>query len=352
MRRITEEKALETISGLLRDLIGSDPHASANSIQKEPGLSGSSVILDDWSFDLEYKNKGDAHAVSIAIDQLRAHREGVGAKSIPVVVVPFMGDVGRRLCAEKGVSWLDLSGNADIRAPGLRINVEGKPNQFKAAGRPKNVFAPKSARITRHLLLDPERYVSQRELTNETRLDEGLVSRVVREMEKMELLDRNSAGAVRPNNPQILLDAWYERYDFSKHDVVKGVVAARTSDEVIARLSESLAKAGVGYAMTGLSGAWLWSRYAAFRTSTVFLPEHPDEEMLRQLGFLRSEKGTNVWLVIANDADVFAGASSVQGIRCAHPLQVYLDLKAHPERANEAAVALRNEYLNWKSNAS
>jgi len=56
--------------------------------------------------------------------------------AVPVVAVPYMGDLGKRLCAEADVSWFDLSGNADIDAPGLRVLIEGKPNRFVRSGRP------------------------------------------------------------------------------------------------------------------------------------------------------------------------------------------------------------------------
>jgi hypothetical protein len=68
-----------------------------------------------------------------------------------------MGDVGKRICADAGVSWFDLSGNANIVAPGLRILIEGRPNKFGRGGRPSSAFAPKSARIARRLLIDPHR---------------------------------------------------------------------------------------------------------------------------------------------------------------------------------------------------
>ena len=54
--------------------------------------------------------------------------------------------------------------NAHLVAAGLRVAIEGKPNQFKRPGRPRSVFAPKSARIVRRLLIDPERTFSQRAL--------------------------------------------------------------------------------------------------------------------------------------------------------------------------------------------
>jgi hypothetical protein len=55
-----------------------------------------------------------------------------GKAAVPVVVVPFMGEMGRRLCqAAAGVSWFDLSGNAEIVAPGQRSHIEGKAQQVR-----------------------------------------------------------------------------------------------------------------------------------------------------------------------------------------------------------------------------
>ena len=56
-------------------------------------------------------------------------------------------------------------------------------------------------------------------------------------------------------------------------------------------------------------------------------------------------EASNVWLVTPNDEGVFAGAAEVSVAVCAHPVQVYLDLAAQPERASEAAEELRQRLL-------
>jgi hypothetical protein len=33
-----------------------------------------------------------------------------------------------------------------------------------------------------------------------------------------------------------------------------------------------------------------------------------------------------------------------------HPVQAYLDLAAHPERAKEAADELRSRFMSWRRN--
>jgi hypothetical protein len=58
-----------------------------------------------------------------------------------------------------------------------------------------------------------------------------------------------------------------------------------------------------------------------------------------------------VWLVVPNDEGVFHGSSEREGIRCVHPVQVYLDLAAHPERASDAVNELRERYVSWRRSA-
>ena len=82
-----------------------------------------------------------------------------------------------------------------------------------------------------------------------------------------------------------------------------------------------------------------------------YLSEEPSEEILKKANFTKGEKGSNVWLVVPNDEGVFDGALFQNGVRCVHPVQIYLDLKAHPERAKEAAERLREEFLTWEKNA-
>jgi hypothetical protein len=60
-------------------------------------------------------------------------------------------------------------------------------------------------------------------------------------------------------------------------------------------------------------------------------------------------RGANVWIISPTDDSVFVGSRVVRGVPCASPLQAYLDLKAHPERAAEAAAQLRPLVLNGKA---
>jgi predicted transcriptional regulator len=259
---------------------------------------------------------------------------------VPIIAVPYMGETGRRLSQEAGVSWIDLSGNAWIDAPGRHVRIEGRPNRFAARGRPANVFAPTSSKLVRVLLMEPHRAFSQPELADASGVDKGRVSRLVRRLEAMSLVERVDRK-VRVKDPFLMLDAWREAYDFDRHHITRGVVGGRDADEVMRRVAKTLKEWSVRYAVTGLAGAWLIRRFAMFRTVTVLLREPVDPELLADLRFQEEPRGANVWLAVPSDDGPFMGQRTLDGISCAHALQVYLDLKAQPERAAEAAADLR-----------
>ncbi len=312
--------------------------------------SGADFVISaaGYTFVVEVKATTSAAILAMATQQVLRYATKIRRRTIPLLAVPFMGELGRRLCEEAGVGWLDLSGNAHIVAPGIRVIVDGRPNQFRSSGRPSNLFAPKSSRVVRWLLIHPIEPITQRQIARATNMTEGFVSRIVQRLEHEGYLIREKEGGVRPKDPALLLDAWREVYQFSKHTIHQGHVAARSGDALLRFVGDTLSEQGIEHAATGLAAAWVLTRFAAFRIATVYLPTDPSPALLERLGCREDSRGANLWLVVPNDEGVFQGAVEKDGIRCAHPVQVYVDLKDHPERAAEAAEHLRTELLTWR----
>ncbi len=331
---LTHSRALALASETLAVLLGAAPGCV-----QDDGL----LRIGTWTFALTWESSSRVAAVARALRRLGE----TGDEAIPLLVVPYMGDSGGALCADAGVSWLDLSGNAHIVGSGLRIVIEGKPNRFGRRGRPRSAFAPKSARIARWLLMHPGEAFTQAELAEATAMDRGFTSRIVHRLLADELVERRPDGALYTPRPDLLLEAWDQDYAFDKHRIHKGVVAARSGTELTERLARGLEQAGVEHAFTGLAAAWQISRFAGFRLSTVYLPDGLEPDLERALGFRPMERGANTLLVVPNDRGVLQGAESVHGLPCAHPVQVWLDLSAHPERSKEAAERLREEHMRW-----
>lgn len=348
MRDTSERKSLNEVRQRLAKLLGVPNKEAAIELHpsvpdKRSGNADAIVGVAGYKFVIEWKTSGAAAMISMAVRTVKEFSKNSPEKLIPVVAAPYIGEVGKKLCREGNVCWLDLSGNAHLVAPGLRINIEGKPNQFKRPGRPRSLFAPKSSRITRYLLMNPDKSFSQRELAEATHMDEGFTSRIVRKLEEQQLVTRESTGCVRLAAFDTLLDAWREASDFSRHEIVRGHVAARSGEEVLRKLAEQLKRAKVEWAATGLAGAWLLNHFAGFRLVTIFVEEMPSD--LGKQGFREESRGENVWLVVPDDEGVFQGVTEREGIRCVHPVQLYIDLKDHPERSEEAANELRKKLL-------
>lgn len=297
---------------------------------------------------VEAKSSSRAAAVAQAAESARAAARRAGWRVIPLVAVPFMGDVGAKVCAEQGVGFVDLSGNADINAPGLRVRVSGKPNLFVQRGRPSSVFAPKSSRVARIMLQDPKRSWRQTQLADASQLGPGYVSRICKRLEEDRLIERTAEGGVQPRDPNLMLEAWQSQYDFRRHDIRQGHVPSHSGEELARKLSEACGALSVPYALTGLAAAWLLAPFAGYRLVTVYLRKPAGDKLLQRLGWHEEKRGANLWLIRPNDDGVFYGSQTIAGVECVSPVQAYLDLRGLPERAEEAAEHLRKERLQWR----
>ena len=117
-------------------------------------------------------------------------------------------------------------------------------------------------------------------------------------------------------------------------------------EELLQRIAMRFSKEKLAYAATGLSAAWLFTNFAAFRLD-LYLPSMPSRSLLKEIEFSDEPRGANLWLALPDDDGVFQGSRKQAGIPCVSPVQTYLDLKAQPERAKDAAVELRRKLLNW-----
>lgn len=294
----SKQKAIREIAARLAELVGVDRSEVRIETVRNARQIHRRIAAGPFTFVVVWKGSGLVAHVASAIKQFQSYAAEIDGK-LPLVAVPFMGDTGRELCAEAEVAWLDLSGNAKIFAPGLRILVEGKPNKFKRRGRPSSVFAPKSSRITRWLLMNPHKALTQRKIARATDTDEGytskivskIVSKLVSKLEQDGLIVKNERGAIKPRDPDLLLDAWRETYDFSKHHIIRGHIAARSGEVLLKQLSDVFETTSVKYAATGPAAAWLLDRFAGFRTTTFYLADDPSPALLDAVAFREEERG-------------------------------------------------------------
>lgn len=341
--QFSEEQVLDELPGMLGDILECE-------VAVQPAAADlhfdAIVTAGSHSFSLAIKTSGTLGEVAKALEELKK----LGARfRHPMLVVPYMSSAGRDYCRERGVSWADLSGNARIKAPGLLAKATGFRNRFARRRSEESVFAPKSSRVVRQLLIDPERTYRQKELVQITGLRQGLVSRLVRLLRERGYVQPGTR-VVRVTRPRELLHDWHQVYQFDKHSILRGHISSRSGDSLLEHLSAHFRQSGIEHAATGLAGAWLLTHYAEFRLVTLYVKRQPTKRELSDIRFRQTDRGPNTWFVSPNDEGVFAASREVNAVPCVHPVQNYLDLKGHPERANAAAAELRTQLLSWSEN--
>ena len=342
-----KREALYRLPALLAALLGISVTEVRPLPTEKKGL-GAALEAGERVWFVEVTSSSSPRTVAAAAEQLHRHVAAAQLSALGVLVVPYMTKAGARTATGLELNWIDLAGNGHIRDQGLHVRVEGLPNLLPARGRPSTPFAPKSARVSRLMLLDPWRWWRQKSLASETGLDDGHVSRVVRRLDDDLLLDRQGPE-FRPRDPYALLDAWADDYRFDRHDVVSGHITG-SGMEVADSLHRQLVDSNIDHAFTGLPAAWALGQHARFRLVSVYVAGDP-RVAAGALGLRRGERGANVQVIGPDDEGVFAGARDVHGRTCVSPPQVYLDLLHLPERAKEAAEQLRSDKLLWETHA-
>ncbi|WP_158225305.1 MarR family winged helix-turn-helix transcriptional regulator [Rubrivirga sp. SAORIC476] len=337
----SEADAPRALAQLFERWTGASSHADV-----EEGRGGLDAVVHVGPHVFLVEVKGDPSPTSIEAALAHLRRQSMDGAA-PLVVVPHMSPSGAERCESEGVAWADLSGNAHVTShtPGgdLYVHVSGRPNAFETRGRPRNAFAPKSARLARTLLASPGAAWTQKELAEATDLDAGHVSRLVRRLLNADLVYRDNDGLITAHDPARLLDAWADGNAF-RHEVITGHLPGRSGEERARRLADVFDRDGISYALTGLAAAWAYTQAAGFRLVTCYVTrdEHPTPvAVASEAGFRTDTRAPNVRLLVPDDRGVFDGVRPVKGLRCVAPAQTYVDLEHDSERGPELQDALR-----------
>ena len=312
---------------------------------KDPSCADAILSTGSHLFHIWWLSSGTLGRVAQKVSHVKIMERSLPDSHILVLAVPYMSPSAADHCEKEGLAWIDLSGNAKIVAPGLYVHIFGHKNLYRRPGRPESAFGPRGSRVARWLLMNSDDTVLQRSLASFVGLDEGHVSRVVGKLIEMGLVQRGAQG-IQVTDADRLLHVWRDEYRFQRHTIIRGHITASPRKRVDQVVAQTMSEIDRQYAITGLSAAWRLTRWAGYRLTTIYLDAFPTPILLDRIGFREESRGANTWLVLPNDTGVFDGSSPVDGVQCVHPVQVYLDLKGHPERASEAAEELRIRLLS------
>jgi hypothetical protein len=211
----------------------------------------------------------------------------------------------------------------------------------------KNIFAPKSSRVLRVLLVDFGKDWDERELAQEAGVSSGLVHYVCRTLVELGFAARNMQNRIILVDYLRLLKRWAS---YNQYDRANKFLDYFTFEREIDRFVEKLVDLGLEYALCGLVGAWLVAPYV--RPVDVHLyvsSESEAKEIAKRLALNPTPKGGNVKFVLPYDEGVFYGMQSVRDVKVVSNVQLYVDLYNFPARGEDASSQLLEVMLKkWQ----
>jgi len=271
-----------------------------------------------------------------------------GRKGYPVIIAPYISDLGREICKKIGVGFLDLSGNAYLDFDSFYMEIEGKPNRFKYPSEPTGLFNPKAERILRfYLLKDSEKQQSQnsyRNITKEAGVSLGQLSKVNKKLDEFGLWLEQTKGAKVIDKGK-LLDLWRENYRFERN---KGLTfySIMQVPQIEKELGEFCRTNKIQYALTLFSGANRLAPYTRYNLATSYFSGDVDQ-LKRDLQLKEVSTGANLQILVPYDEGVYYKAEEVESARVANPIQIYLDLYKYAGRGREQAEFLREKIIKF-----
>ncbi len=267
-----------------------------------------------------------------------------GKKGYPVIIAPYISELGKEICKKIGVGFLDLSGNAYLNFDSFYLEIEGKPNKFKSLGKLSGLFNPKGERILRFYLLQGKdgSLQSYRQIAAEVSVSLGQVSKVNKKLDELGLWIEESEG-VKTLDKTKLLDLWRDNYRFERNRILS-FYSIKQIPQIEKQITEFCKTNEVQYALTLFSGANRLAPFTRYNVATSYF-SGDIEKIKGDLELKEVPSGANLQIIIPYDEGVYYKAQEVNSFITANPIQIYLDLYNNKGRGKEQANFLRERII-------
>ena len=349
---------------LLRDLCGRVPFLKLSSLKKDvkvPKKPGSRIhrlariTAGDrkWNLVVEETRSGQPREARMAVLQLESHLRHL-PKDVPhygVLLAPFISEESAKICAEAGIGYADLAGNARLSFDQVFIDTRAADNPFRVKRQLRSMFGAKAGRVLRVLLTPPMRAWKVAELAASAGVSFGQVSNVRKLLQDHEWAVADADG-LRVIRPEDLARAWRKSYE-PRPRAQESAYTLMHGEALESAVRAALHEAGQGaHAVLASYSAALWQAPYARQATRFFYADKKGTAILkRHLQLQPASQGANVVVMEPREDDVFSSRmEAAPGVWCTGLVQTWLDLNAAGERGEEAAEHLLKEKLlpAWK----
>lgn len=340
---------------LLRELLGRVPFLKLVSLKQDAKISPQSADRADrlaqvtsgdrkWTLVVEERRLGQPREVRMAVLQLERHLRHLPGEAphYGVLLAPFVSEESAKICAEAGIGYADLAGNAQLSFDRIFIQTRSPENPFREKREARSLFAPRATRVLRMLLQGPLRPWKVTELAELVRVSLGWVSAV-----RQQLLAREWAaeapGGLRVTKPGAVLEAWAKADDWEKRTSVReySVLLSGSSLHLAEKLQDLSRNQPPVF--TQWFAGWLRHPHTPPVVVTAYVKEFPDETLIKDelLGRRVTDGTGGLRLVLPKDEGVWLPSQAVRGFQLVSDVQIYLDLLRAGLRGEEQTEELR-----------
>jgi hypothetical protein len=287
------------------------------------------------TFVVEAKRSIDGRQLDAVLWQLEAFRE----RGRPVVAAPYLGPTVRAALIERGVSFVDSTGNLWIVAdrPGVLIERHGAEKDPWPSEQSLQSLRGRAAGRAVRAVVDFRPPYGVRELATRAGVPLASLSRTLDLLDRDGLVTRGTRGDVLELDWAGTIRRWSGDYEFTRSNAVSTYLEPRG----LGALTDALSKAKWTYAATGSLGAQRFSPISPARQAALYVEDVG--LTAEQLRLRPAETGANIVLAEPFDSVVFERSTTRDGLRVVAASQLAADLLTGPGREPSEG----NELLTW-----
>ena len=276
---------------------------------------------------IEIKRTLEPRGVLQAIEQLSAITVGAMPRAVPVVASSYLSPRVRTLLRDRGVGYIDTTGNVRIEAstPGLFISADGVDRDPWPRDHKLQSLRGRGAARAVRAIVDTIPPYGVRELAQSTSVSAPTLSRVLDLLEREAIVTR-VRGAVSVVDWQGAIRRWTEDYDQTESNTSTVALEPRG----LTALEKKLRTTKLRYVTTGAFAAQRFDPIAPARQAAIYVTDAI--EFIDHLDLRETEAGANVVILEPFDPVVFDRAVDRDGLRCVAPSQLAADLLTGPGR--------------------
>ncbi len=309
---------------------------------------------------IEFKSRLTPMALEGAVHQVLRIRNELRSVAeygdlYPMIAAPYLSDSVQQRCKELGVGYIDLNGNFLLAHQGVYVDVVRPATVFKNPQGVKRIFAGRSRRIIRVLLVNPFQPFRLEELAAEAELSVGQAFQVTKRLLEDGLLERTSEGRVLTKPRQLLrLFAKELKSDYLENRQVFHGFTETPLREFSDRLGEVCDQKGIPCAFTLTSGLEPHERNLREDLAAAYIGA-PAGEIRDALRLEAVGKGANVLLMTPPEPDnsnaggvFYRTRKLTNGLTGVNLIQLFVDFTLQSGRGEEQAEFLIEHALGFR----